>query len=146
MTDEFICFCCRRHAADSGLGWGARTELTFMCKSSRGLESQNPVLAMVAAGGRVLCPGRCSYLPTGVCGGLERREEPCCPPPRTDANKPSWASAADWSGPDPRQRWAASNFRSTAFNWISAQSRSMKLLLLKLFPFVKKGHELGITT
>lgn len=44
-----------------------------MCKSSRGLESQKPVLAMVTAGDRVPVPGRCSYLSTGVGGCLEQR-------------------------------------------------------------------------
>lgn len=53
--------------------------LTFLCKSSRGLESQKPVLAMVTAGDRVPVAGRCSYLSTDVGGGLEQREPPCCP-------------------------------------------------------------------
>lgn len=44
--------------------------LTFLCKSSRGLESQKPVLAMVSAGDSVSVSGRCSYLSTGVSGGL----------------------------------------------------------------------------
>lgn len=48
------------------------TEQTFLCKSSRGLVSQNPVLAMVTAEDRGLMHGRCSYLSTGVDGGLEQ--------------------------------------------------------------------------
>jgi len=57
--------------------------LTFLCKSSRVLasqrpvlESQQPVLAMITAGDRVPEPGRSSYLSTGVAGGLEQRGQP----------------------------------------------------------------------
>lgn len=50
------------------------SEFTFLCKSSRGLESQKPVLAIITAGGRVSVMSRCSYLSTGVGGGLELRE------------------------------------------------------------------------
>ena len=57
----------------------AALRLTLLCKSSRGLGSETPVLAMVTAGDRVPVPGRCSYLSTGVDGGLEQRERPCCP-------------------------------------------------------------------
>ncbi|MEQ2207408.1 hypothetical protein XENOCAPTIV_011909 [Xenoophorus captivus] len=53
--------------------------LTFLCKSNRGLESQNPVLAIVTAGGRVPVPGPLQLLTAGFSGGLRDREEPCCP-------------------------------------------------------------------
>lgn len=50
-----------------------RARFTFLCKSNRGLESQNPVLAMVtSAGGQGSVSGRCSYLSTVVGGGLKR--------------------------------------------------------------------------
>lgn len=52
---------------------------TFLCKSSRGLESQKPVRAM-AAGDKIPASSRCSYL-HGVGGGLEPRGERCGPRP-----------------------------------------------------------------
>lgn len=39
--------------------------LTFLCKSSRGLVSQKPVLAMLTGADRVPVSGLCSYLTTG---------------------------------------------------------------------------------
>lgn len=71
--------------------------LTFLCKSSRGLESQKPVLAIVTAGDRVPVSGRCSYLITNVGGGLEQRRAAMLP--RTAADKAWWATPhADWGG------------------------------------------------
>lgn len=52
---------------------------TFLCKSSRGLESQKPVRAM-AAGDKIPALSRCSYL-HGVGGGLEPRGYRCGPRP-----------------------------------------------------------------
>lgn len=77
-------------------------EQTFLCKSSRGLVSQNPVLAMVTAEDRGLMHGRCSYLSTGVDGGLEQSRAA-----RTAINKDRWAH---WLG---RGQWCDGQVRTS---------------------------------
>ena len=71
-----------------------------MCKSSSGLDSQKPVLAMVTAGDGVPEPGRCSYLSTSVDGGLEQRAAML--PGHTPINRLQVrVGLTDWGGDSP---------------------------------------------
>lgn len=65
--------------SDDAMGFEEHTVLTFLCKSNRALESQNPVLAIVTAGDKSSRVGAAAATYNGVQGRPDRRKESRCP-------------------------------------------------------------------